>query len=83
MAQRTLEQAKRELSDLLDAAEKGEVVVVVRDEHRFRLTLIPPERAVMAAPSPIAVDPEVLEGNWTWGTGADGQLEFRPRGETP
>lgn len=56
MTEKTLEQAQKELPDLLDAVENGEDVVVV--------------------------DPEVLEGNWTWDTGEAGQLEFRSRRET-
>jgi hypothetical protein len=56
MAEKILEQAQKDLPDLLDAVEIGEDVVVV--------------------------DPDVLDGNWTWITGEDGQLEFRARRET-
>ena len=81
MTEKTLEQAQKELPDLLDAVENGEEVVVVREGQHFRLSLVLAEPSQKPSASPIAVDPEVLEGNWTWGTGKDGHLEFRARRE--
>jgi hypothetical protein len=83
MIQKTLEQTQKELPDLLDAVEKGEDVVVVHEGQRFRLSLVPRDSARKSTPAPIAVDPEVLEGNWTWATGEDGQLQFHAKRETP
>ena len=83
MIQKTLEQTQKELPDLLDAVEKGEDVVVVREGQHFRLSLVLREPVQESFLSPIVVDPEVLEGNWTWATGEDGQLEFRAKRETP
>ena len=72
-------EARQEFFRLLDAAEKGETVIVERKGARFRLSLIEagPEPA---STSPVQVnDPDVLSGNWSWVGAPDGQLQFRAR----
>jgi hypothetical protein len=79
MTQIKASEARQEFFRLLDAAEKGEAVIVERKGTRFRLTLVPPE-AIETPTSPVLVeDPEVLSGNWTWVGDPEGQLQFRPR----
>ena len=81
MARYTASDARRQFFHLLDAAEKGEEVVLERHGVRFRLVLdgLPADES---STSPLIIkDEEVLSGNWTWGTDEEGHLEFRPRGE--
>ena len=80
MARYTTAEARRELSRLLDAAEKGEQVLVERRGVRFRLVL---DKTSKGRPKPrksLAVsDREVLAGEWTWAADSDGQLHFQAR----
>jgi hypothetical protein len=71
--------ARRNLFHLLDAAEKGEEVILERRGARFRLSLDPPSRQEIP-PSPLIVeDPDILSGDWTWRAETDGELTFTPR----
>lgn len=80
MTQVTASDARQEFFRLLDAAERGEAVVVERRGVRFRLSLIPQEAQGSASSSPIRVtDPDVLAGEWTWAGDEEGQIQFRPR----
>jgi hypothetical protein len=72
-------EARQEFFRLLDAAEKGEAVIVERKGARFRLTLVPPEPIGTPASPVLVEDPEVLSGNWTWVGDQEGQLQFRSR----
>lgn len=79
MTRVTATAARRDLFHLLDAAERGEEVILERRGARFRLSLEKPE-AVDVPASPLVVeDPDVLEGQWTWQASAEGDLTFRPR----
>lgn len=72
-------EARQEFFRLLDAAEKGETVIVERKGARFRLSLMEAEPEP-ASTSPLQVDdPDVLSGNWTWAGDPDGELQFRAR----
>lgn len=58
--------ARRQLFHLLDAAERGEEVIVERRGVRFRLT-----RESDPPPAPtdeplLVCDPALLDGQWTW-----------------
>jgi len=78
MARYTVSEARRQFFQLLDAAERGEEVVLERKGVRFRLVTDVPGHAE-SAPSPLVVDdPGVLSGQWTWVTDEQGQLQFQP-----
>lgn len=83
MARTTMAQARQNLSRLLDAAERGEEVVVERRGVRFRIVIdaaAPPE--AVARPDLVA-DEAVLSGEWRWSTGPDGELGFVDEREDP
>lgn len=72
-------QARQHLSDLLDAAERGEAVVIERGERRFVVKTERRARPKKVPPSRVEwMDPAVEAGQWTWQTGPRG-LEFAPR----
>jgi len=68
---------------LLDAAERGEEVILDRRGKRFRL--IADASALSAPPpSPLVVrDADVLSGQWHWSADANGQLEFEAERTQP
>lgn len=76
MPRTTAAQARQNLSRLLDAAERGEEVVVERRGVRFRIVaeaaepVAPPDRPLLVA------DDAVLSGEWHWEAGPDGDLAF-------
>ncbi|MBI3181601.1 MAG: type II toxin-antitoxin system Phd/YefM family antitoxin [Myxococcales bacterium] len=79
MKRYTASQARQHLSDLLDAAAKGEAVVIERGGVRFRLQAEKRARLVRRRRSRVElIDPAVEAGSWTWSLGAEG-LRFRPR----
>jgi len=71
--------ARQQLSHLLDAAERGEGVVIERRGVQFEVR---PRRARPARRARksliVSVDPSVGRGQWTWEHGPGG-VEFRPR----
>lgn len=72
-------EARRHFADLLDAAERGERVVIERRGVQFELEVrrraaAPARRASLVE----AMDPAVEQGRWTWQTDGDG-LAFQPR----
>jgi antitoxin (DNA-binding transcriptional repressor) of toxin-antitoxin stability system len=74
----TAAQARQHLSDVLDAAESGEPVVIERRGVRFAVR---PERtAAQRRRTPVVtwLDPAVERGAWTWTWTAAG-LEFSAR----
>jgi antitoxin (DNA-binding transcriptional repressor) of toxin-antitoxin stability system len=71
--------ARQRFSDLLDAAEKGEGVVIERRGVQFELVPRKPARGPARGPSLIEwADPAVERGQWTWALGAKGAA-FTPR----
>lgn len=73
MIRYTVAQTRARLAAVLDAAERGEAVVVERRGVRFRVLPETPEPTRHRPPRPIAyVDPRLLDGEWTW--------TWRPRG---
>ena len=79
MKRHTSAQARQHLSDLLDAAERGEPVFIERRGVRFTLAAAaPPTRRERAKPLLKIVDPVLETGQWTWESGRDG-LVFSPR----
>jgi hypothetical protein len=80
MARYTVSEGRRRFFELLDTAARGEEVILERRGGlRFRLILDTlGERKPETVESPLIVDdPEVLAGQWTWVTDADGQLAFQ------
>ena len=80
MKRYTTAQARQRFAELLDAAERGQPVVVERRGIRF---VVQAERAHGRQPRRRTaliehVDPIVVRGEWTWRGGADG-LRFAPR----
>jgi antitoxin (DNA-binding transcriptional repressor) of toxin-antitoxin stability system len=79
MKRYTAAQARQNFAELLDAAEKGESVVIERRGTRFGL--LAERRAPKARrPEPLVeiLDPSVEAGQWTWDLGPRG-LRFKPR----
>jgi prevent-host-death family protein len=71
--------ARQRFSDLLDAAERGENVVIERRGVRFELVSRRPSKGRRRQRSLIEwVDPAVESGQWSWELGAEG-LAFVPR----
>jgi hypothetical protein len=81
MKRYTASKARAKLSSLLDAAEGGEVIAIERRGVRFTLRSERPRRARSRRRSRRleSVDPFVLEGEWTWSSGARGlRLRRKP-----
>ena len=76
MARSTAAQARQNLSRLLDAAERGEEVIVERRGVRFRIVAEPVELAEAPARPLLVADEAVLAGEWHWEAGPDGDLAF-------
>jgi antitoxin (DNA-binding transcriptional repressor) of toxin-antitoxin stability system len=68
------------LAEVLDAAERGEPVVIERRSTRFVLRAEPVRPRIRRARRPFIeiVDPAVADGQWTWGWSSGG-LTFRAR----
>jgi hypothetical protein len=79
MSRVTATAARRNLFHLLDAAEKGEEVILERRGTRFRLSLEPPSREAIPSSPLIIEDPDVLAGDWSWRADSKGELAFEPR----
>ncbi len=79
MARYTATDARRHFFQLLDAAERGEQVVLERHGVRFKLVLEGAEGVETPAAVLIVNDPEVLQGDWTWTSDKQGQLQFQAR----
>jgi len=81
MTRYTAAEARKHLSGLLNAAERGQEVVIERKGVRFVV------KAERSAPRPAQrresifefIDPVVMEGEWTWAWGRRG-LRFARRG---
>ena len=73
MKRYTSSQVRERLADVLDAAERGEEVVIERRGVRY---VIRAERAkrVQRTRKPLieSIDPGVASGEWTWAWKADG-----------
>jgi antitoxin (DNA-binding transcriptional repressor) of toxin-antitoxin stability system len=72
MKRYTAAKARAQLSSLLDAAENGEVVAIERRGVRFTLRSEKPARRRKSKPRLEIVDPALLDGEWTWASGARG-----------
>lgn len=78
MARYTATDARRQLFDLLDAAEQGQEVILERRGKRFRLILEP--KKIQNHENPILFMDEILEsGEWTWSSDNQGQLGFKEK----
>jgi antitoxin (DNA-binding transcriptional repressor) of toxin-antitoxin stability system len=65
-------EARAAFTDLLDAAERGEPVVIERRGVLFRLAAEPPPRRRRRTPRIARVHDQVARGQWTWDWSADG-----------
>ena len=82
MKRYTAAQARKNLAEVLDAAERGESVVIERRGVRFGVAADhSPRRPANGPPVLEILDPAVAEGQWTWELGAKG-LRFRRRGKS-
>jgi antitoxin (DNA-binding transcriptional repressor) of toxin-antitoxin stability system len=71
--------ARQRFSDLLDAAERGEGVVIERRGVQFELGVRRPQKDRRRRTSLVqAMDPAVERGAWTWRADSTG-LVFEPR----
>ena len=77
MARYTATDARKQFFHLLDAAERGEDVVLERHGVRFKLVLDTAEQPEAVESSLIVADEAVLSGNWTWTSDEEGQLQFK------
>ena len=72
-------EARKRFADLLDAAERGERVVIERRGVQFDLEVRRKAVAPARRPSLVeAMDPAVEQGQWTWRADGDG-LAFQAR----
>jgi antitoxin (DNA-binding transcriptional repressor) of toxin-antitoxin stability system len=72
-------EARKHFADLLDAAERGDRVVVERRGVLFEFAVRRRPTSRARRPSLIeVVDPAVARGRWTWRADGDG-LAFEPR----
>ena len=75
----TASQARQNFSSVLDAAAKGEPVVIERRGLRFVIKaeeLKPPKAAARRHSLFEFVDPALESGNWRWRWGAEGGVDF-------
>ncbi len=80
MSRFTVTEARKQLFRLLDSAEKGEEVILERKGTRFRLMLDPGPKSGDPSVALLDVaDEDVLSGEWTWTSGAEGHLQFQAR----
>ena len=78
MTRHTAAQARQQFFELLDAAERGEEVLLERRGVRFRIVAEPqPVTAFPGAPLLVA-DDAVLAGEWSWDRDDRGALTFVP-----
>jgi hypothetical protein len=79
MKRYTSSQVRERLAHVLDAAERGEEVIIERRGVRYSIRA---ERPISAGrrrkPLIDIVDPAVAAGEWTWTSKADG-LTFSPK----
>lgn len=65
-------EARAQFGEVLDLAEKGQPVVIVRRGVRFKVTVDADPRPKAAAPLFAHVDEAIAGGQWTWTMGARG-----------
>jgi hypothetical protein len=78
MARYSASQARQLFFRLLDAAERGEEVILERRDTRFRLTVVEEPAGTVTTPILRIRDPDVLAGEWYWVSDEDGELHFEP-----
>ena len=80
MKRYTSSQVRERLADVLDAAERGEEVVIERRGVRYVIRAEESARPVRRSRKPMIeiIDPAVAEGEWTW-TWKPGGLTFSSR----
>lgn len=78
MKRYTSSQVRQRFAEVLDAAERGDTVVIERRNARFLLRAEPRSRERRRRSVIEYVDPAVLAGEWTW-TWGKGGLRFRAR----
>lgn len=78
MSRYTATDARKQFFHLLDAAERGEEVVLERHGVRFKLTLdvSQVDKSHKDEAAFTVEDTALLEGNWTWVSDEHGQLQF-------
>ena len=78
MARYTATDARRHFFQLLDAAEQGEEIVLERHGVRFKLMLEESSSSKLQKKVKplLTADEAVLEGNWTWVSDDEGNLQF-------
>lgn len=72
--------ARQELAHVLDAAERGEGVVIERRGVQFEVRPLPPRRrSKRRASLVVSLDPALEAGQWTWELGPRG-MRFKKTG---
>jgi antitoxin (DNA-binding transcriptional repressor) of toxin-antitoxin stability system len=82
MKRYTVAQARQQFAEVLNAAERGDPVVIERRGVRFVIEAQQRRRRPSARRKSIIqhLDPAVAAGEWTWGWKADGlRFKSRPR----
>ena len=73
MAKYTVGLVRERLSEALDAAQRGEPVIIQRKGVEYRLSVEPARRRPKrATPRVEILDPAVAEGQWTWDASGGG-----------
>ena len=72
---------RERLSEALDEAQRGEPVLIQRDQVTYRLSVEPePARRLRNPALKIdLLDPDLADGQWTW-SWSGGSLRYRARG---
>lgn len=78
MSNYSVAEARQNIAQVLDHAERGDAVVIERRGVRFRLIVERPPRTAKPKRYFTALDPAIETGQWSW-VSRDGQLEFEAR----
>jgi antitoxin (DNA-binding transcriptional repressor) of toxin-antitoxin stability system len=81
MKKYTVGLVRERLSEALDEAQRGEPVLIQRDQVTYRLSVEPAavSRRRVPAPKIDLLDPALADGQWTW-SWSGGSLRYRARG---
>jgi antitoxin (DNA-binding transcriptional repressor) of toxin-antitoxin stability system len=71
----SIKEARSRMTEVLDLAERGEIVVIEREGVRFQIIAENAKVARKRSPILEILDPAIERGTWTWAEGTRG-LQF-------